>query len=197
LARQAGPAGQAFEPRSGRWIAQPLDHAQPNQEQRGAATTSTWSSWTTQWVPVATPGIPPSTSARAWCRQRSAFVSTRTATDPPGTYGSMGSTFARGCIGASTRWPHATRPSRGGAGTRQAPAESWLHGVRRPLSRSLRCAASGCSRGHHVCRFRYPSRLTLAWRLVSRTAGPSTSGGGFVCWLVGTTTQRRRSAACH
>lgn len=40
------------------------------------------------------------------------MVSTRRATDPPGTYGSMGSTFARGYIGASTRWPRARKPSR-------------------------------------------------------------------------------------
>jgi hypothetical protein len=32
---------------------------------------------------------------------------------------------------------HARRSGRSGAGTRQTPAESWLHGVRRPLRRSL------------------------------------------------------------
>jgi hypothetical protein len=40
-------------------------------------------------------------------------------------------------------------------------------------------------RGH----LRYPARRTLAWRPASRTAGPSTSGGRFVCWLVGSTTR--------
>jgi hypothetical protein len=37
-------------------------------------------------------------------------------------------------------------------------------------------------RGGHL---RYPARRTLAWRRASRTAGPSTSGGRFVCRLVG------------
>src|SRR6266536_4083259 len=35
-------------------------------------------------------------------------------------------------------------------------------------------------------RVRYPSRRTLAWRLASRIAGPSTNGGRFLCWPVGT-----------
>lgn len=48
-----------------------------------------------------------------------------------------------------------------------------------------RLARSGDSlRGGHL---RYPARRTLAWRRASRTAGPSTSGGRFVCWLVGST----------
>jgi hypothetical protein len=50
-----------------------------------------------------------------------------------------------------------------------------------------RCHRSGVGHSQHIWRFRYPSRLTLAWRLASRTAGPSTSGGRFVCWPVGTT----------
>jgi hypothetical protein len=56
--------------------------------------------------------------------------------------------------------------------------------------------------GQHGWRLRYPSRLTLVWRLANSTAGPSTSGGRFVCWLVGSTTdaqtcaeQRRRPSA--
>lgn len=48
-----------------------------------------------------------------------------------------------------------------------------------------RLARSGDSlRGGHL---RYPARRTLAWHRASRTAGPSTSGGRFVCWLVGST----------
>jgi hypothetical protein len=42
---------------------------------------------------------------------RSAFVSTRMASDPLGRCGSTAGTFARGCIGASTRWQRATKPS--------------------------------------------------------------------------------------
>jgi hypothetical protein len=46
--------------------------------------------------------------------------------------------------------------------------------------------------GQHGWRLRYPSRLTLVWRLANSTAGPSTSGGRFVCWLVGSTTSDSR-----
>jgi len=119
------------------------------------------------------------------------------ASDPLGMCGSMGSTFARGCIGASTRSPRARKPSRWSRNS-PAPAESWLPGVRGPLRLDCSCAraavAPGCSRGQHVRRFQYPSRLTLAWRLASRIAGPSTNGGRFVCWPVGTTSI---SAAQH
>jgi hypothetical protein len=55
----------------------------------------------------------------------------------------------------------------------------------RPTARRLRNRDYTVYARH--CRFRYPSRRTLAWRRASRTAGPSTSGGRFVCWLVGCT----------
>jgi hypothetical protein len=49
---------------------------------------------------------------RAQCRPRSAFASTRTAIDPLGMCASTASTFARGCISASIRWPRARKLSR-------------------------------------------------------------------------------------
>jgi hypothetical protein len=100
--------------------------APPDRQQPGAATTPMWSSWTMRWVPAATPGIPPSTSARAWCHRRSGFISTRTATGPPGMCASTGSTFGRGCTGTSTRSPI------------EVPASTALHEVK------LLLRVSGC-----------------------------------------------------
>jgi hypothetical protein len=62
------------------------------------------------------------------------------------------------------------------------------------LGRSPQLSVRGASRSGSAADRRCPSNPIslapdLAWRLASRTAGPSTSGGRFVCWLVGSTSQ--------
>jgi len=92
----------------------------------------------------------------------------------------------------STRWPRATKPSRwsrnspgacGIVATRCTAATEPESGPRGAATRRLgvghelrRGQRPQVGRARHVCRFRYPSRLTLAWRLASRTAAPSTNG---------------------
>jgi len=68
--------------------------------------------------------------------------------------------------------------------------ETWARWSPRPtasvITQARKLSALGTREGQRA-RVRYPARRTLAWRLASRTARPSTSGGRFVCWLVGTT----------
>jgi hypothetical protein len=50
-----------------------------------------------------------------------------------------------GAVSALQSDGHARRSRRDGAGTRQAPAESWLHGVRGPLSGACSCARAAAA----------------------------------------------------
>jgi hypothetical protein len=84
---------------------------------------------------------------------------------------------------------HAVNPGRRSGPIAPPPRTSEERGdsVRVSRIRATSWPAFWVGHRQHGRRLRYPSRLTLLWRLASRTAGPSTRGGRFVCWLVGGT----------